>query len=354
MKRDSPKQIIFMAAFGLIPVVWLALIAAPAFAGGRGLYGRLPEVIDALTAALNNPLHIEWQEGSLKTAILFAAAYSMGIGIYLATRRNTRPRVEAAIEKQIRALREKALAAVKEIDPTLTAAQASQLAKLLPEGAATSFGQIAAIAPSFVTTVENKLVETRAADSYKEFKTLCDPVNIYVGLRKNETTDSAAGGLPDMGGIAGILGGLMGGDSGSNPIAALGGLAGGKPAADEGDPEPPPPYLFWLIVPSPNGQFAAIEFAEADSATFVYRTGGDFAAFARQLNRALEAIAFKREVIRLSDEELRKPENADYYMAAKRTAALQFVRANFIGRVIHTGADAWRRKLTGLWNGEQK
>jgi hypothetical protein len=93
-----------------------------------------------------------------------------------------------------------------------------------------------------------------------------------------------------------------------------------------------------------------MEFAEADSATFVYRTGGDFVAFAKQLNWALEAIAFKREVIRLSDEELRKPENGDYYMAAKRTAALQFVRANFVGRAIHSGVDSWKRKLTELWN----
>jgi hypothetical protein len=261
--------------------------------------------------------------------------------------------VETAIEKQIRALREKALAAAKEIDPSLTVAQASQLAKILPEGAAAQFGQIAAIAPSFVASVESKLAETRAADSYKAFKELCDPASIYVGFRKNEATDSAAGGLPDMGGgLAGMLGGLTGG--GENPLAALGSLAGGDPAADEGEPEPPPPYLFWLIAPSPNGQFVAIEFAEADSATFVYRTSGNFAVFAKQLNRALEAIDFKREVIRLSDEELCKPENADYYMAAKRTAALQFVRANFIGRVIHTGADAWRRKLAGLWNGEQK
>jgi hypothetical protein len=262
--------------------------------------------------------------------------------------------VEAAIEKQIRALREKALATVKEIDPTLRLAQASQLAKLLPEGAAAQFGQITAIAPSFVAAIESRLAETRAADSYKAFKELCDPASIYVGFRKNETTDSVAGALPDMGGIGGMLGDQSLADSltgGGNPLAALSGLAGNEPNPDAGEPEPPAPYLFWLIAPSPDGQFAAVEFAEADSATFVYRTGGDFAAFAKQLNRALEAINFKREVIRLTDEELRKPENADYYMATKRTAALQFVRANFAGRVIHSSADSWKRKLMELWSG---
>jgi NADH pyrophosphatase NudC (nudix superfamily) len=56
-------------------------------------------------------------------------------------------------------------------------------------------------------------------------------------------------------------------------------------------------------------------------------------------------------VIRLTDDELRKPENADYYMAAKRTAALQFVRANFAGRVIHSSPEAWKKKLTEMWSG---
>jgi type IV secretion system protein VirD4 len=88
MKRDSPKQVLIISAFGLIPVVWAALLAAPAVAGG------LPEILTNLTAALNNPLHIEWCEDSLKTVLLFIAAYGMAIGIYLSTKRNTRPREE--------------------------------------------------------------------------------------------------------------------------------------------------------------------------------------------------------------------------------------------------------------------
>ncbi|MDR0293677.1 MAG: zinc ribbon domain-containing protein [Oscillospiraceae bacterium] len=205
-----------------------------------------------------------------------------------------------AVEKQIRKLREESLAAVKEIDPTLTAAQASQLARLMPQGAAASIGRLAEIAPSFSAALEDKITATRAAESYTTFRELCDPSKIWVGFRKTETA-----------------------------------------ASD--------PYLLWLIASSPDGQHAAVEFAEADSATFVYQTGGDFDSFARQINRALEAINFKREVIRLSDEELRKPENADYHMAAKRTSALQFVRSNFAGRVIHSGAEAWKRGLTELW-----
>jgi hypothetical protein len=257
-----------------------------------------------------------------------------------------------AVEKQIRALREKSLAAIKELDTSLTAAQASQLAKIMPEGAAAPMGQLAEIAPSFAAALESKLAETRAADSYKAFKELCDPARIWVGFKKNDTADSA-GGLPDMGGgIGSMLGGLTGG----NPMEALGGIVGGTATADGEEPEAPPPdpYLLWLIVLSPDGQYAAVEFAVQpgeSAATFVYQTCGDFTLFAARLNRALEAISFKREVIRMTDAELRKPENADYYMATKRTASLQFIRANFAGRVIHSSPEAWKRKLTELWSG---
>ena len=40
---------------------------------------------------------------------------------------------------------------------------------------------------------------------------------------------------------------------------------------------------------------------------------------------ALEVINFKREVIRLTEEELQNSANADYLMASKRTAALRFI-----------------------------
>jgi len=59
---------------------------------------------------------------------------------------------------------------------------------------------------------------------------------------------------------------------------------------------------------------------------------------------------FRQDLTRfLTDEELREPDNADYYMAAKRTAALQFVRSNFVGRIIHASTESWKRKLMEIW-----
>ena len=250
------------------------------------------------------------------------------------------------IEKQIRKLREESLAMVKEFDATLTTAQASQIAKFIPQGAAVSIGQLDKIAPSFVAALENKIAATRAVESYKIFKELCNPAQIWVGCRKNEAVRESPQNLSHTlaGGLGNMRWFLTNGDSPSalNQLIDDNADSGNT---DEGQTVISDPYLIWLIAPSLDGQFVAVEFAETGSATFIYRTGGDFDGFAKQLNRALEAINFKREVIRLSDEELLKFENADYYMASKRTAALQFIRSNFVCRVIHSSPEKWKSNL---------
>lgn len=224
---------------------------------------------------------------------------------------------ELAVEKQIRALHEKTLAAVKNIDLSLTVSQALRLAKLMPEGAAAPIGQISAISPSFLAALEERICNTRAAQTYKVFKELSMPESIYIGFRKNE---------------------LMPEDI--------------EESEDEECADVSSSYLLWFIASSRNGQYATVEFAEADTASFVYRTAGNFDSFAKQLNRALEAISFKREVIRLTDKELHKAEYADYLMALNYTSALKFIRENFVGRIIHTNIEAWKRKLLELWSSE--
>jgi len=236
----------------------------------------------------------------------------------------------SAVEKQITKLRTKTAQAVKNIDPSLSPAQTSRLSLLMPEGTAAPLTQAAAIAPSFAKALGTKLAGGCASDSLTVYLELSDPDNIYAGFRSAESVNgTSAGNVTDL----------------------LESAAGTMPAAEaiSGVDSVPEPYVFWLIAPSPDGRFAAVEFAEEDTATFVYRTDGNFPLFAARIGRALEAINFKREVIRLTAQELKKPENSSYYMAAKRTAALQFVRSNFVGRIIHSNPAAWKRSLLKLW-----
>ena len=80
MKPDNKAGGPWLYALGLVPVIWFALLIAPAISGG------LSEIVSALPAAMNNPFKIVWCEDSVKTVLIFIAAYGLGIGIYLSSR----------------------------------------------------------------------------------------------------------------------------------------------------------------------------------------------------------------------------------------------------------------------------
>ena len=88
MKQDDRRANIILAVIGIIPIVWLALLIAPAVSGG------LLEILQKLLTVFNNPFHIEFCEDSMKTVLIFLLCYGMGIGIWLSTRRNYRRREE--------------------------------------------------------------------------------------------------------------------------------------------------------------------------------------------------------------------------------------------------------------------
>lgn len=73
-----------LSAFGIIPVVWFALLTAPYISGG------ITEIIGNLSETINNPFSITICKDSLKTVFIFLLVYSMGVGIYFSTRRNYR------------------------------------------------------------------------------------------------------------------------------------------------------------------------------------------------------------------------------------------------------------------------
>ena len=85
-KFDWAHLILYLC--GIIPVVWLALLAAPAF--GNGLAGFLKNA----DSVFSDPLHIVLCEDSPKTVLVFLLTYGMGIGIYLSNDRNYRRREE--------------------------------------------------------------------------------------------------------------------------------------------------------------------------------------------------------------------------------------------------------------------
>lgn len=84
MNAMRGRENIVIACLGIIPVSWMALLIAPFL--GDGLVG----IVEGFPNALASPFSISICEDSIKAVLIFIAAYVIGIGIYLSTRRNYR------------------------------------------------------------------------------------------------------------------------------------------------------------------------------------------------------------------------------------------------------------------------
>lgn len=211
---------------------------------------------------------------------------------------DTEPFAEG-ITKCLYTLRENSIKAAKELDGALTPSQLQAIGRMMPEGVSVALGRLNELAPSFVKAVEAKIGESRIVEEYQVFKEICDPLRISVGMKS-----------------------YLAGEAAEN--------------------------ILWLICPGSKPGVAAVELAlstESSAATFLYQGFDQWENFCRRLNQAMEAINFKREVIRLTEEELSKQEYQDYIMAVKRNISLQFIRRHFGGRVIHSSPERWKQEL---------
>ncbi|MCL2530730.1 MAG: type IV secretory system conjugative DNA transfer family protein [Oscillospiraceae bacterium] len=84
MKSDNPKQLWLIAALGIVPVIWLALLIAPHI--NQGLLG----IFDSF----DQPFNIIWHEDSLRVVLVLVLAYALAVGMYLSSRKNYRRREE--------------------------------------------------------------------------------------------------------------------------------------------------------------------------------------------------------------------------------------------------------------------
>ena len=88
MNDKLSRQNCILYVCGILPVVWLALLAAPLLEGGLGT------LLEGFGTALENPFHIIWCDKSLKTLLIFLMLYCLGIGIYVSNERVYRRREE--------------------------------------------------------------------------------------------------------------------------------------------------------------------------------------------------------------------------------------------------------------------
>lgn len=86
-RQENQKTIYIILGILTVFVIWLALMVAGCYEEDIKLF----ELLDRLTAAMNNPTHITLNKYSLKAVLIFLFLYAMGIGVYFSSRENRRP-----------------------------------------------------------------------------------------------------------------------------------------------------------------------------------------------------------------------------------------------------------------------
>lgn len=86
-RQENQKTIYILLGILTVFVIWLALMVAGCYEEDIKLF----ELLDRLTATMNNPTHITLNEYSLKAVLIFLFLYAMGIGVYFSSRENRRP-----------------------------------------------------------------------------------------------------------------------------------------------------------------------------------------------------------------------------------------------------------------------
>lgn len=86
-RQENQKTIYILLGILSVFVIWLALMVAGCYEENIKLF----ELLDRLTAAMNNPTQITLNEYSLKAVLIFLFLYAMGIGVYFSSRENRRP-----------------------------------------------------------------------------------------------------------------------------------------------------------------------------------------------------------------------------------------------------------------------
>ena len=230
--------------------------------------------------------------------------------------------LDRLLTDSLRALRERTLEWHKELAPNLGSMQAAMAAKLMPLETAASMEKLTAAAPPLAAMLEEKIKDSRMAQTYPWLRDLCGGSGLAVGALPPPKKEEAQPAMPEM------------------PATTEDGQE------QNGETEPKP--ILWAIAPDRDRKLAAVELALGDdeaAATYLYRVEGEWESFARLIDRALEAAGFQRELILMPEHELNAPEHLEAAMLVKRTPALFLMRRCFVGRAIHSSPDRWRRDI---------
>jgi hypothetical protein len=223
--------------------------------------------------------------------------------------------------------------------PFLNPDQLQAAAGWLREGRAAQVGKLDAIHPKFSIALGANAVDNNLKPYYDELVKHTANGQLYAGFKliRSENSPSA-------------------------PNEDISDEAEESPDSDSAGPD----TLYWFFFPlaRKDGGAANLVAWEASlasgRATYFFRLvdaakaselrdANVREAGVRRLNRVLGMLNFRRRPIYLSDDELEMdPKFHRYAIAARRMPEVREVRANFVGRAIHSSIEAWREQVAGI------
>jgi hypothetical protein len=249
----------------------------------------------------------------------------------------------AKVQEAMSALSTQSAQALHSKFPFLNPDQLQATASLLREGRAESVAKLDTIQPKFSAALTGNAVDKNLKPYFDELLKRTAAGQLYAGFKLIRA--EAEGAQPSEG-----------------DVAEADEDASDAPDADSAGPD----TLYWFFFPiaQKDGSVANLVGWEASSAsgraTYFFRlmnpaksselrdTNLRDAALQR-LNRVLGMLNFRRRPIYLSDDELQTdPRFHRYAIAARRMPEVREVRANFVGRAIHSSLEAWQAQVAAI------
>lgn len=227
------------------------------------------------------------------------------------------------ISQAINALDARTQSCLKEMVPQIDPASLRRLAGYMREGRAVRRMDVDAIASKLWETLENSVKSRGNMEGYECLSALSQKSRICMGVKR----------------------GLMGDMTGDYvwflfPIYGADPLQPGNVVAMEalsGEGASMATYFFRVM--SRQSYAAGKSLEEIDQAVD---------RFLKTINRCLLAINFRREPIYLSDVQLNEPRFIRYRTALQKIPAMTVLREHYIGRVIHSTIDQWKKDVIDL------
>ncbi|URA10339.1 hypothetical protein [Thermospira aquatica] len=217
----------------------------------------------------------------------------------------------------------KVQSSLKELLPQINPSIIRRVARFMKEGKAARRKDIETVSPELWKELEKKLAVSGIKEEYDFLQSLAQKDKMCIGLKR------------------GLLGDLTG-----EYIWFL------IPIYSTNPDEPGNAMAMEAISDKGSGRatyfFRIVKRMEYKNISSIETLHSKVDELIEDMNRCMLAINFRREPIYLPSEKLEEPQYQKYKFAIAKISELQKLRELFIGRVIHSSSDQWKRDVLAL------